>query len=572
MYAYGAPPMIPEERTNERGARLKGPPAMSGRFERDTVFVTLLATVTFILYAWLPLTLHSNTPKFTSPDETANYFFSRTYANRSTLAVQAPLTTEMSRYLAPRSVVVRSGRLVPESFLGLPLTYGTVAKVAGTDALPYLTGAIASLTLFPFFCIFRRVFSVNIARLALPILAFLPPYWYYASRGFMHNVLFLCVFVMVVAVFLKIVEESRTPGWNFRFAFVGALLGIALATRSAEIVWIGPLTLIAAFILRRRIGRINLGVFVGALIFTLVPILLLNNQLYGNPLSFAARPVGTATSGDGALETTVRTVSRAALPFGVDFLTLSSNASRYLVTIFPWFTAFVLLGVGSAVFDAWRRTVTGLNRQAFDERDAYLAVFLFMTLVLILYYGSAVIIEYLNPDQVILGSSFLRYWLPVYVFATPFFAIGVRAVYFRIRNLPAGQVVTVCIVVVAILASATKVLVDPLQGLGSVREAAQALQADAHVVIANTEPEAVIISGDMDKAFFPDRMVVARFGGTAEEFARLLRDLLAVAPVYSVADPSLDRSPFPFDLVPQFARQPVLELPSGKLLDRVGYK
>ena len=62
-------------------------------------------------------------PLYNSPDETANAFFAQTFAKHGRLFISEPLNEVLGDVLYPRSIVAFHGRLLPGSFLGLPVFF-----------------------------------------------------------------------------------------------------------------------------------------------------------------------------------------------------------------------------------------------------------------------------------------------------------------------------------------------------------------------------------------------------------------------------------------------------------------
>src|SRR5574338_449478 len=87
---------------------------------------------------------------------------------------------------------------------GLPLILGWVGGVVGTQALPYLTPLGAIFGLLALFGIVRELTTGNkpAAWLASLLLMLTPAFWYYHSRSFFHNALFLDFLLAAIYVAL----------------------------------------------------------------------------------------------------------------------------------------------------------------------------------------------------------------------------------------------------------------------------------------------------------------------------------------------------------------------------------
>src|SRR3989338_5706310 len=99
--------------------------------------IFVLAAIFAAIYSWLSFV--SGPPVggriFNSPDETANFYFTKLFAESGQLAVENPLPVD----LGPRAMRAEGGRLSPGIFLGIILLYGAIAKVFGSWIIIYLT-------------------------------------------------------------------------------------------------------------------------------------------------------------------------------------------------------------------------------------------------------------------------------------------------------------------------------------------------------------------------------------------------------------------------------------------------
>ena len=89
--------------------------------------VIAAAAVFFFLYSFLSFeSIKDPSIRLNSPDETANYFFSRLYATTGKLGYSEPLLAATEHFLHPRSMTGVNGTVVPVSFVGMPLLYGSI--------------------------------------------------------------------------------------------------------------------------------------------------------------------------------------------------------------------------------------------------------------------------------------------------------------------------------------------------------------------------------------------------------------------------------------------------------------
>lgn len=138
----------------------------------------------FYLYSFIPAeTLSGSIVRFNSPDETANYFFTKLYAERRTLTFDDTALAVSNNYVHPRSMTVVVDKIAPVSFVGLPVLYGVLASVTGVAASVYFTPLLAVLSIPFYILLVLRIFSKPVAYLSGLLLLIHPAYWYYASKA-----------------------------------------------------------------------------------------------------------------------------------------------------------------------------------------------------------------------------------------------------------------------------------------------------------------------------------------------------------------------------------------------------
>jgi len=195
--------------------------------------------------------------KFSSPDETANYFWISRIARGKPLYYFEELNGLGNNLVHPRSVNAVGGKIVPGSFLGMIIIYGFLAKIFGLWVVPYLTPFFSVLGIVFFYLLIKEIFQKKtIALLAAMLLSFIPPWLYYSSRGMYHNILFMSLLIMGIYELFYVFGTGHIKSFKFKvlnfnlilnslilkyflYFFVGLLIGLAIITRTAEIVWVG---------------------------------------------------------------------------------------------------------------------------------------------------------------------------------------------------------------------------------------------------------------------------------------------------------------------------------------------
>jgi len=116
------------------------------------IIVFFFAAIFFVSTASFNyFTQEPNYIKWTSPDETANYFFARRFSEGQALALFDEAAIIGDNMVMPRSFRSDFGWLKPVSFLGIILIYGTLGSLLGTALIPFLTPILAALG-YNFYC------------------------------------------------------------------------------------------------------------------------------------------------------------------------------------------------------------------------------------------------------------------------------------------------------------------------------------------------------------------------------------------------------------------------------------
>ena len=471
---------------------------------------------------------------YVSPDETANAFFARQFADTGSLSTFDSLNVDLKDALHPRSVISVMGRLLPGSFIGLPVLYGFFMTATGDWILPFLTPLIAAVAVFAWYGIIRRIFSREIGLLSAIFFAVHPAWWYYSARSLMHNVLFLSL--LLFGAYFLVAHPSR--GRRFAdadFALTGLCIGLALFVRTSEALWIALAVLAAAVVYARaRIPWRKVAVVFAAFVVALVPLAVVNQATYGRPFA-TGYTVETSVGGLDADETgTEHELETAAsgpsvllslfFPFGFSYRDLAKNVFFYGFELFWWMSLLVLIGVPLAFPNR------SLAKELRRPRRAYLAFTLAACAYLALMYGSWTFFDNPDPTQVTIGNSHVRYWLPVYALLTPFAAFAVRWLSRRTFTETARRFAVVAIMIACVGLSIRTSFFSPQDGLAYAAETLETSRAIRSRVLRLTESNAVIVVDRGDKLFFPDRRV--RYPLRDEATYALMPRIILRAPLY----------------------------------------
>lgn len=541
--------------------------------KRTNLYIVIALALGFFLLTSAFIVLNQGAGdyyRFSSPDESANYFFSRTFAESKKLSVFDPAGLISDGWTSPRSLRSDFGSLKPVSFLGIILVFGYLASILGVAVIPFLTPFFAALGIVFFYLLVKKVFNDKIALISAFLLSFFPVYIYYSIRSLFHNVLFVVFLVMGLyftyniklkekkgnkkeikeneneikeeelkgsdvkkekmlakwksfkAKFFKLkIEKNRLLSLVFSF-FAGVFSSLALMTRTSEALWVLPLILLMAIFYCRRLRLSDIILFLSGFLLSFLPIAYYNQILYGsffyggyNELNRSmdeVSSIGTTLFSSFSLEYWQQNflkIKELVFYFGFKPLQSFKLAFSYIVKMFPLLSSVSILGFISLFFVNLKKPKKKIN--------LYLLSGVLISLFLIIYYGSWEFYD--NPDttQTTIGNSYTRYWLPIYMWLMPlasWFLFNLTKALFsfkfigkKLRSYLAFGLQSLFVLVYAI-SSLFFVFFASQEGLSYARYNNIRARKSAEIVLENTEPDSVIITRYYDKLLFPNRRVI----------------------------------------------------------------
>jgi len=451
-------------------------------------FLTILILGSFFyLYNYLNFHNSSQPLIFNSPDETANYYFSELFAKTSQLKQENQLLN-ISNEIHPRSINGINGYLVPNSFIGISLIYGSLAKIFTNNIIIYLTPLIAILGVIFFYLLIKEIFNKKTAWISAILLLILPSYWYFSTRTMMHNILFIDLLIISLYFIVLAIQKNKT----FIYLLSVLFLSLALIVRSSEIVWTSLIFLSLFIIFRHKINwkKASWG-FLMILIFTL-PIIYFNIQNNGSATSMAyLENIGPE------VYTPLHYIKKLILPFGFHPHNMKFTMVNFIFKLIWWHTIGLAL---TLIFIFIKR------KNIKNKYWIYISLWGGVSLFLFTYYGSWLFFDNPNPSAITIGSSYLRYLLPYFVFSIPLIAWALSKIKFSKKWI--NHLIIILILIFMGENSYLMVMNCPQEGILKISNDLKTYQNRTNLIIAHTEPQAIILTSRADKYIFPYRQVL----------------------------------------------------------------
>lgn len=460
--------------------------------------------------------------KYISPDETANAFFTREFIDHGSLTFTG-LGQNWPTWAHPRSFSVNGSQLVPASFLGLPISYGIVGRLLGPSAIPWFASLIALGGIISFYNLQKIFFSTRIARVSTLLLVVQPTYVFYISRPYWHNGSFVSLLIIAALLFSRAIFKPSVV----RYSLSGLGFGLAVAFRTSEILWLVPLFLTISLFLRKKINKTILPYFFLGFVLPIIPVAYFQYQTYHQAVLGAYSALGNS-SFTQTHPSLLSKIFQFIMPWGFHPIQAINKYWQFSIGMMFPATGLGLLGALTVIT---KKKYSGINLRLW-----YVIFLSTITVWLLLYYGSFSFIEYVfDPNANLLGSSYLRYWLPLYIFYIP---LAVLLIFNVAKKLPKNIEYTFCISILSIiiLSSLSTIIADPNYGLVVTKKTiAKEYQEKFNLVIPAVPKNGIILAGPDDKIYWPERQVVGyNYGSMPDWLVRELSGLAKYQDVYFV--------------------------------------
>ncbi|HPT08164.1 MAG TPA: glycosyltransferase family 39 protein [bacterium] len=506
--------------------------------------VFILSVVFIILSSILPaFQVKQDFLKFFSPDENANYVFTKLYQETDQLTFFEKYNLIAQDIIRPRSYFSYQGIIKPVSFLGMTLLYGNLAKVFGSGIIPFLTPLFAGIGLIFYYLLIKLLFGSKNAFISFLLFFSFPVLIYYSARSMFHNVLFLSFFIIALYFLTKLIQKKIPSiktnqidkkkyyqelfSRDFVFALLtGLFLGLTIAVRTSELVWLIPAGLLFFLFNIKKFNWWRLAIIFSFLFLALLPVFYNNQLLYGSPfyggyneMNRSIENIGQASGSlfksffSGHLSEVgdlIKSIFNTIFYFGFYPLQSFFMFFKYCTEMFWYlFYPFVFGLVYLIIYD----------RSTFKKVWTYGLSWLVLSLILILYYGSWKFVDNPDPNSFTIGNSYTRYWLPIYISLFPFvsiFILKIKNIFFWIKKIRIKKIVSnafsVSLIILIMFLSLRFVYAGSEEGLKHYFSKSRIAKIEVEQVISLTEDRSIIITEYHDKFLFPERkVIVGRF-------------------------------------------------------------
>jgi|SRR3989344_5909416 len=486
----------------------------SSHHSYNLVLILLLA-VFFALYSFLawstiwPLARHFNHFIFNWPDENANYFFAAIFAKHGVLFFPEYLNVLSDNLLHSRSINVVDANLVPVAFLPTVAIFGLFFKFLGPWGILFFTPLLALITIYIIYRLSYLLWSDHKFSLTIAILLLsASPWLYFANFSFLPTVLFIFLLSAGYGCWARSLKVGDRHGLYWQGGTV--LLSLAVVSRPSEIVWVAFIALFIIYLHRSVLDLKRLLASVFILLAIGAWSLGLNYLTYGHYLSFGYFDMQGGNLSSEFNDHTNSWRSWLILlfsPFGFDIKSIAYNFYHYFIRIGLYKVILALLAI---IFLAVKYKRFSSMPKVWQR---YFILVIPVFILILLYYGSWDIADPLVKSLNRLSSSYVRYFMPLYILILPLAAWALLKIFWR-ENKTVQLSFYFVLIVIAIVSIRGAFLVGP-DGLLDTRQALLGYYQQFAVVREIAPPSSLILTNREDKIFFPYYKVVVPQGSLA---------------------------------------------------------
>jgi len=468
--------------------------------------------------------------KFYSPDETANFIFTKQFIENGKIYLEENLNPEVNNIILPRSINILENKLVPQSFLGLNLIYGAIGKITGANFIIFLTPIVSLISVLLFYFLIKHVFNRQIAFWSALLLLIHPVFWYSAGKTMLHNNLFIFLIILGFLILFKALNSKKhaTP----LFVFSAIVLGLSIWVRSSELIWIGIFLLVFYLFNRKKINLKQTSSFIIFFAIMIGILLAINYSVYNNIFSSGYSSFEQIGIEKNLLQKTGDFFAKLFLPFGFNFKYILIHLFEFFVK-YIWF--LFIPSFLSLIFVLKNKNITGVQK-SYTIATGLISVFL------IIFYGSYWLWGLSGqPEQplIAIGSPHLRYWLPMLVLTLPFIVIFFTNILPGVFNFKSNRIKNLLLglfTIFILIFSINQVFYSQDEGFLKIKQDLLEFKPRLEQVQSLIPSDSVLIVPNWaDRIFFPEFAVIHSIEDSnvhsGDIFAKI-KDLTALRPVY----------------------------------------
>jgi hypothetical protein len=439
-------------------------------------WLLIIATLFFITYAYgnfLP-------PFWRAPDETANIFFSKLYAESYVLSYDEPLNEITFGGVGPRHSRTSGATVYPAGFIGMPAVYGLFERLI-PNSLFFTTSIFGILSVLFIYLIAREVINEEYAFISAILLFFTAPLWYFSTLMY-NNIAALGFFCGGCYYLMKALQENK---WQ-QYILTGIFFGATILMRYEFLLFI-VIPLGIAFAATPRLWKkTNRFICIGLIMLIFfTPVLIFNKKTLDNPFNVSYMSF-IGEHKETLMEKMQQKFRAYLLPNQFFPERIRESASRY---IFRFFVPFWILAIPGLVI------MLQSYREELKKHKALIIFLAAYLLATVIYFGSGRFHGY-NATPPIIHSSFVRYWMGWYAIAMLLCAFITT----RIKN----SVIKTLLIALLITINLT-ILFHPQQGLLATYDSTQDFSGVSAQAARLTEENALIFGSYWGKWVFPER-------------------------------------------------------------------
>jgi hypothetical protein len=447
--------------------------------KKASLIILLMALVFFCIYTFsYPRTSSVDSLYgFENPEDNLCLLFSKQYAETGSFKIPVPYQGQLPRDIqlafTPRNCVQYDGYIVPKFFIGSLLCWGVIASI-DENILLILTPLTAVFVVLALYITARKFFGEIVALITSTIAFVFPVSLWWGSEILTAG--FVPVFFLPLGLYYLVkLSESQEKKYYF---LTSLFFASAILCRYEWIILILPLLIYVMFI-KRGIGWNKRSLMVVAMaVFSFVPILLINKNLYGGYFT-----TGYQVEADIITEATG--VSGLGYFFGFEPGFISRYIRMYIIEFVPLLTIGFIVGLFAII-----KT---------KNKGRYLAIYtLWVIVISAVYYGSDVTWGF---DTYWVNADFTRHLLPGYLLAMPFLAVMIM----KLKRM--NKAIGISLLSIFAATCVVTAFAGP-NGIADRNNGVLANRGFHDVAIEKTESNSIIIIRNYDKILFPDRDIL----------------------------------------------------------------